>query len=50
MMLFSHRKKAEQEFLEWCEKNNCSVCPFNVMGWLMGDGKHWLKKMTEERI
>jgi len=56
MMLFTDRKKAEEDYYRWIDEVSLQVepeksvikdCPSNLFTWLLGDGKEWLKRMYE---
>lgn len=34
VLMFSQRKKMEDKFLHWAEKNKITVCPLNVITYL----------------
>ncbi len=43
-LLFSDRKRLEDEFLNWANKNNAKVCPMNVIAWFHPKIQNRLKK------
>ena len=43
-LLFGERKRMQEEFLQWAEKNKAEICPMNVIAWFQGKIESNLKK------